>query len=157
MRLVLPCRVLPLWLACSGRNLLGYVVFSGWTYPFRDRQALRETANAQAKTLAQKRKVYSWICDHTPANAKIVAYGPAHMIDPPRQAGAGYWLVTDDDFSLEGERARITAREIEIASVLPMVFQSSDGFARLYDSSCLVSSTREDCASAQAVLFPGTP
>jgi len=70
---------------------------------------------------------------------------------------AGYWLVTDDDFSLEGERARITAREIEIASVLPMVFQSSDGFARLYDSSCLVSSTREDCTSAQAVLFPGTP
>ena len=79
------------------------------------------------------------------------------MIDPARQAGAGYWLVTDDDFSLEEKRARITAREREIASVMLMVFQSSDGFARLYDSSCLVSCKREDCTSAQAVLFPGTP
>ncbi len=37
------------------------------------------------------------------------------------------------------------------------VFRSSDGFARLYDGSCLLRSTREDCRSAQAVLYPATP
>lgn len=89
--------------------------------------------------------------------AKENSYLGSSWANPILAVCAGYWLVTDDDFSLEGKRARITAREIGIASVLPMVFQSSDGFARLYDSSCLVSSTREDCTSAQAVLFPGTP
>ena len=54
--------------------LLGYAVFSGWTYLFRDRQELREAADAQARTLAQKKEVYSWIHDHTPEDAKIVAY-----------------------------------------------------------------------------------
>jgi len=175
--------------------LFGYAVFSGWTYLFRDRQELREAADAQAGTLAQKKEVYSWIHDHTPEDAKIVAYDDillflysrrqalrpiailpaaayskvaggnsldlsrdlAHMGDAPRQAAVSYWLVTADDFSLEAQRATIAARENEIVGVLPIVFRSSEGFARLYDSSCLLSSAREDCKSAQAVLFPGTP
>jgi hypothetical protein len=174
--------------------LLGYAVFSGWSYLFRDRRELREAADAQSKTLEQKKELYSWIREHTPAGAKIVAYddvllflysrrqalrpiamlpasayseGPgshspdlaqdlAHMSDAPREAGATYWLVTGDDFSLEAEREKITSRQNEITAALPVVFRSSGGFARLYDSSCLLDSTREDCRSAQVVLFPHT-
>jgi len=174
--------------------LLGYAAFSGWTYLFRDRRELREAAEAQNKTLEQKKEVYSWIRQHTPAGAKIVAYDDvllflytrrqalrpiallpvsaysngtgwnspdlardlAHMSDAPREAGATYWLVTADDFSLDAEREKITSRQNEITAALPVFFRSSRGFARLYDSSCLLDSTREDCRSAQVVLFPGT-
>jgi hypothetical protein len=180
---------------CLCAILLAYVAFSGWAYLFQDPQQLREAADAQAKTLAQKQEAYSWIRDHTPAGAKIVAYDDillflysqrqalrpiailpaaaysktaarespslaqdlAHLSDAPREAGASYWLVTDDDFSLEAERTAIAARENEIASVLPMVFRSSAGFARLYDSSCLFNPSRDDCKTALPVLFPGTP
>jgi hypothetical protein len=168
--------------------LLGYAAFSGWTYLFRDRQQLREAEGAQAKTLQQKREVYSWVREHTPASAKIVAYDDvllflysrrqalrpmailpaaayskgagslakdlAQMTDAPRQAGATYWLVTEDDFSLEAEREKIATRQGEITAVLPMVFRSSQGFATLYDSTCLLSPAREDCKNAKAVLFP---
>jgi hypothetical protein len=179
---------------CLCAILLGYAVFSGWTYLFRDRQALREAANVQAKTLAQKREVYSWIRDHTPANAKIVAYDDnllflytqrqalrpiamlptaayskgadsnspdldrdlAQLCDAPRDAGATYWLVTGDDFSLDADPEKTTSRQNEIVGALPLAFRSSGGFARLYDSSCLLSPTRKDCEGTQAVLVPGT-
>jgi hypothetical protein len=173
--------------------LLGYATFSGWTYLFRDRRQLREAEEAQTKTLQQKKEVYSWIRDHTPASAKIVAYDDvllflysrrqalrpiailptaayskgvgsifpdlaqdlAHMSDAPRHAGATYWLVTEDDFSLEAEREKITTRQNEIAAALPIVFRSSEGFATLHDSSCLLAAAaREDCKSVKAVLFP---
>jgi len=39
--------------------LLGYAAFSGWTYLIRDRQQLREAGGAPAKTLDQKKEVYS--------------------------------------------------------------------------------------------------
>lgn len=174
--------------------LLGYAAFSGWTYLFRDRRELREAADAQGRTLEERREVYSWIRDHTPVGAKIVAYDDvllflysrrqalrpiamlpasaysegsgshspdlaqdlAHMSDAPREAGATYWLVTGDDFSLEAEREKITSRQNEITAALPVVFRSSGGFAKVYDSSCLLNSTREDCRTAQVVLFPGT-
>jgi hypothetical protein len=174
--------------------LLGYAVFSGWSYLFRGRQELREAADAQARTLAQKKEVYSWIHDHTPEDAKIVAYDDillflysrrqalrpiallpaaayskrsgsdspdiagdlAHLCDAPRAAGATYWLVTGDDFALDAEPKKTASRQDEIVAVLPLVFRSSEGFARLYDSSCLLDSTRQDCRSAQVVLFPGT-
>jgi hypothetical protein len=175
--------------------LAGYVAFAGWSYFFQDRRELSETAAAQQKTLEQKREAYSWIREHTPADAKIVAYDDlllflytrrqalrpiailpaaaysktirsgapnldddlAHLSDAPRDAGATYWLVTGDDFSLEAEREKIAARENKIAAAFPVVFRSSGGFAKLYDSSCLLNSTRENCKSAQVVLFPGTP
>jgi hypothetical protein len=174
--------------------LFAYATFSAWTYVIRDRRELRDAADAQGKTLEQKKEVYSWIREHTPAGAKIVAYDDvllflysrrqalrpiailpasaysegsgshspdlaqdlAHMSDAPREAGATYWLVTGDDFSLEAEREKIASRQNEITAALPVVFRSSGGFARLYDSSCLLDSTREDCRSAQVVLFPGT-
>jgi hypothetical protein len=174
--------------------LIGYGVFAGWTYLFRDRQALRDAANAQAKTLAQKGEVYSWIREHTPADAKIVAYDDillflytqrqalrpiallpstayskmagsdspdldrdlSQLSDAPRDAGATYWLVTGDDFSLDADPEKTASRQNEIADVLPLVFRSSGGFARLYDSSCLLSPARKDCEGTQAVLFPGT-
>jgi hypothetical protein len=174
--------------------LLGYAAFSGWTYLFRDRRELREAADAQGKTLEDKREVYSWIRKHTPVGAKIVAYDDvllflysgrqalrpiallpvsaysngaganspdlardlAHMSDAPREAGATYWLVTGDDFSLDADAEKTASRQNEILGILPLVFRSSGGFAKLYDSSCLLDSTREDCKSAQVVLFPGT-
>jgi hypothetical protein len=175
--------------------LAGYVAFAGWSYFFQDRLELGEVAAAQQKTLEQKREAYSWIREHTPADAKIVAYDDlllflytqrqalrpiailptaaysktvrsgapnfdddlAHLSDAPRVAGATYWLVTGDDFSLEAEQKKIAARENGIAAAFPVVFRSSGGFAKLYDSSCLLNSTRENCKSAQNVLFPGTP
>jgi hypothetical protein len=175
--------------------LAGYVAFAGWSYFFQGRRELSEAAAAQQKTLEQKREAYSWIREHTPADAKIVAYDDlllflytqrqalrpiailpaaaysktirsgapnldddlAHLSDAPRDAGATYWLVTGDDFSLEAEREKIAARENEIAAAFPVVFRSSGGFAKLCDSSCLLNSTRENCKSAQNVLFPGTP
>ena len=167
--------------------LLGYAAFSGWTYLIRDRQQLREAGDAQAKTLDQKKEVYSWVRDHTPDSAKIVAYDDvllflysgrqalrpmailptaayskgadnlakdlSHMSDASRQAGATYWLVTKDDFSLEAEREKIATRQNEITAVLPIAFRSSQGFATLYDSTCLLSAAREDCKSAKAVDF----
>jgi hypothetical protein len=167
--------------------LFGYAAFSGWTYLFRDRQQLREAGDAQAKTLDQKKEVYSWVRDHTLASAKIVAYDDvllflysrrqalrpmailptaaysngadnlakdlSHMSDASRQAGATYWLVTKDDFSLEAEREKIATRQNEITAVLPIAFRSSQGFATLYDSTCLLSAAREDCKSAKAVDF----
>jgi len=167
--------------------LLGYAAFSGWTYLFRDRQQLREAGDAQAKTLDQKKEVYSWVRDHTLASAKIVAYDDvllflysrrqalrpmailptaaysngadnlakdlSHMSDAPRQAGATYWLVTKDDFSLEAEREKIAIRQNEITALLPVVFRSSQGFATLYDSSYLLSTARENSKSAKTVDF----
>jgi hypothetical protein len=167
--------------------LLGYAAFSGWTYLFRDRQQLREAGDAQAKTLDQKKEVYSWVRDHTHASAKIVAYDdvllflysrrqalrpmailPAaayskgadnlakdlsHMSEASRQAGATYWLVTKDDFSLEAEREKIATRQNDITALLPVVFRSSQGFATLYDSTCLLSAAREGCKNAKTVEF----
>src|SRR5439155_16702926 len=167
--------------------LLGYAAFSGWTYLFRDRQQLREAGDAQAKTLDQKKEVYSWVRDHTLASAKIVAYDDvllflysrrqalrpmailptaaysngadnlakdlSHMSDASRQAGATYWLVTKDDFSLEAEREKIAIRQNEITALLPVVFRSSQGFATLYDSSYLLSTARENSKSAKTVDF----
>ncbi len=78
----------------------------------------------------------------------------AEMAEVPRDAGAIYWLVTADDFALDAEPAKTLARQNEIVSVLPLVFESSEGMAKLYDSSCLHETTREDCRKAQAVLFP---
>jgi len=175
--------------------LLGYIAFAVWNYFFRDRRQLREAEISQAKTLEQRREVYSWIRDHTPAGAKIVAYDDvplflysgrqalrpivllpavayskipggdspdlagdlAQLCDAPRDAGATYWLVTGDDFSLDAYPEKTAARQNEIVAVLPMLFQSSGGFARLYDSSCLQGAVREACKRAQAVLFPTKP
>jgi hypothetical protein len=175
--------------------LLGYTAFAGWNYFFRDRQQLREAERSQAKTLEQRREVYSWIREHTPAGAKIVAYDDvllflytgrqalrpivllpsvayskipgsdspdlagdlAHLCDAPRDAGATYWMATGDDFSLDAEPEKTASRQNEVVGVLPLVFRSSGGFARLYDSSCLQSGVREDCKRAQAVLFPTKP
>jgi hypothetical protein len=172
--------------------LVGYTGFAAWNYFFRDRQHLLEAEKAQAKTLQQRREVYSWIREHTPADAKIVAYDDvlvflysgrqalrpiallpesayskspgrespdltrdlAQMAEVPRDAGAKYWLVTVDDFTLDAEPAKILARQKEIVGVLPLVFQSSEGLAKLYDSRCLQDTAREDCKRAQAVLFP---
>ena len=138
--------------------------------------------------------MYSWIHEHTPVDAKIVAYEDilvflysrrqalrpiallpaaayskrsgsdspelskdlAEMTDAPRDAGATYWLVTGHDFALDAEPKKTASRQNEIVAVLPLVFRSSEGFARLYDSSCLLDSTRQNCRSAQVVLFPGT-
>lgn len=167
--------------------LFGYAAFSGWTYLFRDRQQLREAGDAQAKTLDQKKEVYSWVRDHTLASAKVVAYDDvllflysrrqalrpmailptaaysdgadnlakdlSHMSDASRQAGATYWLVTKDDFSLEAEREKIATRQNEITALLPVVFRSSQGFATLYDSSYLLSTARENSKSANTVDF----
>jgi hypothetical protein len=172
--------------------LLGYTAFAGWNYFFRDRQQLREAESSQAKSLEQRKQVYSWIRDHTPATAKIVAYDDvllflysgrqalrpivllptpaypkipgsdspdltgdlAHLCDAPRDAGATYWLVTGDDFSLDADPGKTASRQNDIVGVLPLVVQSSMGFARLYDSRCLQGAAREDCKRAQAVLFP---
>jgi hypothetical protein len=174
--------------------LIGYIAFSGCNYLFWDRQQLMEAEHAQAKSLEEKKEVYSWIRDHTRVEAKIVAYEDillflysrrqalrpiallpaaayskrsgsdtpdlagdlAHLCDAPRAAGATYWLVTGDDFALDAEPKKTASRQDEIVAVLPLVFRSSEGFARLYDSSCLLDSTRQDCRSAQVVLFPGT-
>jgi hypothetical protein len=174
--------------------LIGYIAFSGCNYLFRDRQQLMEAEHAQAKSLDEKKEVYSWVHDHTRVDAKIVAYEDilvflysrrqalrpiallpaaaystrsgsdspdlagdlAHLCDAPRAAGATYWLVTGDDFALDAEPKKTASRQDEIVAVLPLVFRSSAGFARLYDSSCLLDSTRQDCRSAQVVLFPST-
>ena len=78
----------------------------------------------------------------------------AEMADAPRDAGATYWLVTADDFGLDAEPANTLGRQEEIVALFPLVFRSSQGYARLYESSCLQDATREDCKKAQAVLFP---
>jgi hypothetical protein len=174
--------------------LAAYTAFAGWNYFFRDRRQLLEAANAQAKTLEQKKEAYAWIREHTPADAKIVAYEDillflysgrqalrpiallpasayqkipgsdspdlskdlAEMCDAPRDAGATYWMAADDDFSLDAEPGKTLGRQEEIVSMLPMVFRSSDGFARLYDASCVQRPERDDCKSARAVLFPAS-
>jgi hypothetical protein len=174
--------------------LLSYTVFAVWNYFFQDRRQLLEAANAQARTLEQKREAYAWIREHTPADAKIVAYEDillflysgrqalrpiallpasayakipgsdspdlskdlAEMCDAPRDAGATYWLAADDDFSLDAEPGKTLGRQEEIVGVLPMMFRSSDGFARLYDASCVQRPERDDCKSARAVTFPAS-
>jgi len=174
--------------------LLGYTVFAGWNYFVHDRRQLLEAANAQAQTLQQKREVYAWIREHTPADAKVVAYEDillflysgrqalrpiallpvsayqknpgsespdlskdlAEMCDAPRDAGATYWLATGDDFSLDAQPEKTVTRQNEIVAVLPLVFESSGGFARLYDASCVQRPERDDCKGARAVLFPAS-
>jgi hypothetical protein len=174
--------------------LAGYVTFAGWSYFVRDRRQLREAQKSNANALEQRKEVYAWIREHTPIDAKIVAYDDvplflysgrqalrpivllpsvayskirgtdspdlsgdlAHLCDAPRDAGATYWLVTGEDFGLDADPAKTAARQNEVVSVLPLLFQSAGGFARLYDASCLQSPGREDCKSAQAVLFPST-
>ena len=81
----------------------------------------------------------------------------AQLSYAPRDAGATFWLVTGDDFSLDAEPEKTTSRQNEIVAVLPMVFRSSGGFARLYDAGCLQSPERNDCRSVRAVLFPTKP
>jgi hypothetical protein len=81
----------------------------------------------------------------------------AQLSYAPRDAGATFWLVTGDDFSLDAEPEKTASRQNEIVAVLPMVFRSSGGFARLYDAGCLQSPERNDCRSVRAVLFPTKP
>ena len=77
-----------------------------------------------------------------------------HICDAPRHIGAHYWLTAPDDFSLETRREQFLARMAQVAAVLPMVFQSSDGSVQIHDSSCLNDAQRADCQAAQSVLFP---
>jgi hypothetical protein len=59
-------------------------------------------------------------------------------------------------FCMEAEGKKRIARKRDRHHAAD-VFRSSDGFARLYDCGWLLHSTRENCKSAQDVLFPGTP
>jgi hypothetical protein len=74
--------------------------------------------------------------------------------DAPRDAGATYWLVTGDDFSLDADPEETASRQNEIVSILPVVFRSSGGFARLYDSSCLLSRTVKVVRARRLCCFP---
>jgi hypothetical protein len=48
-------------------------------------------------------------------------------------SGARYWVVADDDFSLETGRSLIDRRVAELQSGLPVLFQSSGGRVRILD------------------------
>ena len=77
-----------------------------------------------------------------------------HICDAPRHIGARYWMTAPDDFSLETRREQFVARMVQVDSVLPVVFQSTDGSVRIYDASCLIDAQRADCQATQAILFP---
>ncbi len=79
-----------------------------------------------------------------------------HMTDVARAISADYWLVSDDDFSIEwsGGREAVERRMRRIEQVLPVVFSSSDGRVRIYGLGCLQDPAAASCAEADAVLFP---
>ena len=78
----------------------------------------------------------------------------AHMCDASRHVGARYWMTTADDFNLEIHRERLTARMAQINAVLPIVFQSSGGYAQIHDASCLTEQDRVECQAIAPILFP---
>ena len=59
-----------------------------------------------------------------------------------------------DDFSLETRREQFVARMAQVAVVLPVVFQSTDGSVQIHDATCLNDGQRAECQAAQGVLFP---
>lgn len=77
-----------------------------------------------------------------------------HICDAPRHVGARYWLTAPDDFSLETGREQFVARMAQVAAMMPVVFQSSDGSVQIHDASCLNDAQRADCQAARTVLFP---
>lgn len=71
----------------------------------------------------------------------------AHMTDVAHAIGARYWLIADDDFSMEWEPATSLgrAREVELAKDLPLAFQSHNGRIRIYRIGCDQGSKIQPC------------
>jgi hypothetical protein len=71
----------------------------------------------------------------------------AHITDVAHVVGARYWLIADDDFDAEWEKAGTLGRkrEVEIEDTLPVVFQSHNGRIRIYKIGCDEHSTAQLC------------
>ncbi len=71
----------------------------------------------------------------------------AHITDVAHVVGARYWLIADDDFDAEWEKAGTLGRkrEVEIEDTLPVVFQSHRGRIRIYKIGCDEHSTNQLC------------
>jgi hypothetical protein len=76
------------------------------------------------------------------------------ICDAPRHVGARYWLTAPDDFQLETHREQLEGRMAQVAAVLPVVFQSSDGSVQVHDAICLSQPARTECQASRATLFP---
>jgi len=71
----------------------------------------------------------------------------SQMTDVARAIGARYWLIADDDFSMESDPATGLgrAREVELTRNLPVAFQSHGGHIRIYTIGCDVPSDAGQC------------
>ena len=77
-----------------------------------------------------------------------------HFCDAPRHVGVRFWYSKDDDFRLEADPERVTARMAEINAVLPLVFRSSGNYVQIHDASCVADASRPECQAAAPILFP---
>jgi 4-amino-4-deoxy-L-arabinose transferase-like glycosyltransferase len=78
----------------------------------------------------------------------------SHFCDAPRHVGVRYWFTKDDDFRLEADPEKVTARIAEIEAVLPVVFSSTANYVKIFDASCVADVGRPGCRAAAPVLFP---
>jgi 4-amino-4-deoxy-L-arabinose transferase-like glycosyltransferase len=82
-----------------------------------------------------------------------------HMTDVARAIGAGYWIVSADDFDLEWSTARQKAhdRVAELGRTWPLAFRSRGGHVSIYSLQCLNDPNAAGCQSADRSIFPAAP
>jgi hypothetical protein len=82
-----------------------------------------------------------------------------HLTDVARAIRADYWLVSADDFDLEGSTARQKAgdRVAELGRTWPLAFRSRGGRVSIYSLQCMNDPNAPACQSADRIMFPANP
>lgn len=81
-------------------------------------------------------------------NPAYVQESLTHMTDVAHALGARYWIIADDDFSMEWEPATslARARETSLEPQSALVFQSRSGHVRIYKFECDAAVSTQPCA-----------
>ena len=133
---------------------------------------LKQKTPTDAKVIAYEDATLFLYSDRQAMRPVILS--PAAVFDPSlldsrlscigenaRAIQASYWVISDDDFSIEWDEAVREARkrEDEIERVLPLVFRSTGGHVRIYELDCehSVEAGLEKPNGSLATLPPTSP
>jgi hypothetical protein len=94
-------------------------------YLYTGRQAVRPIAFSSRRAYSDESSVLQFDLDH--------------ITDVATYVRADFWVMADDDFSVEGSVPLIQARMAQIKSILPLVFSSEEGRVQIYDFSKLLT------------------
>lgn len=86
-------------------------------------------------------------------NPAAVQESLAHLTDVARALGARYWIVADDDFSIEWEPAISLARaqEANLEPQWALVFRNRNSHVRIYKLECDATANARACESESAL------